>query len=129
MTEPISARLKTIFLVHAVFAGILGLLYLVVPERWGALVSWPPAEPFDHRIIGATFLAFGWASWLARKQTSWARVQVIVQMNVLWCTLATLLMVAGLVGGGLPALGWVYVVCVGAFALAFALSYLEHARA
>lgn len=128
MTAQISNRLKTIFMLYAIFAFILGFLYLLMPVAWGNLVDWIPAQPFDHRIIGAAFLAFGLGAWLAARKTSWDQVSVVVQMNLVWTVLATALMVWGMVAGGLPTLGWVYVVAVGGFALAFLMSYFEHSR-
>lgn len=126
MAGSVSKGLKTTFVLYAFFAGVLGLIYLVLPVAWGKLVGWPPGEAFDHRIIGATFLAFGFGSWLAARRQSWAEVCVVVQMNALWTGLATLLMVWGLVSGDLPTLGWVYVVAVGGFALAFISGYARH---
>ncbi len=129
MPASVSNRLRAIFLAYSIFAFVLGLLYLVVPERWGEMVDWVPAQPFDHRVIGAAFLAFGLGAWLARRESDWERVRVVVQMNMFWCLLAALLMAGGLLGGGMPTLGWVYVVAVGGFAVAFILSFFEHTRA
>ena len=128
MTRSISNRLKTVFMLYAIFAVVLGFLYLVMPVAWGNLVNWIPAQPFDHRIIGATFLAFGLGSWLAARKAAWDQVSLVVQMNVIWTVLATLLLLWGVSLGGLPTLGWVYVISVGAFAIAFVLAYLEHQR-
>lgn len=112
---------------HAIVGVALGAVYLVMPSAWGDLVGWPAAQPFDHRAIGAAFLAFGFSSYLASKTSSWSEVRILVLMEILFCTVATALMVWGLVIGLLPALGWLYVVLVGGFALAFGVGYSKHA--
>ncbi len=129
MSASVSSGLKTTLLLHALFAGILGVFYFAVPVRWGELVGWPPAQPLDHRVIGAAFLAFALASWLARGAGSWGEVRIVVAMHALFATLATLLLVWALLTADVPALGWVYVVIVGAFAVAFILAYRQHSSA
>lgn len=129
MPVEISPGLKLLFFIHCLVALLLGIAYLVFPVAWGELVGWPAAQPFDHRVIGVTFFAAALASWLASKATEWAAVSILVQMNALFSVLAALLCLWGVVAGGLPALGWVYVLILAAFAVAFIGNYLRHARA
>ena len=129
MATRVSSGLKTTFLLHALFGSILGAIYLLAPGRWGAIIGWPAAQPFDHRVIGCAFLAFGFASWLACGEDAWERVRIVVLMEILFCVLATLLMIWGLLTLPMPALGWLYVLAVGLFAAAFALFYRQHAGA
>ena len=126
MTSPVSTGLRVTFLLHALFGGILGLIYLLFPVAFGDLVDWPPAEPLDHRVIGSAFVAFAIASWLARGESEWPRVRIVTLMNAFWTSLATLLLAWSLLTIDVPLLGWIYVVAVGGFAVAFIFAYTSH---
>lgn len=126
MTRPLSSGLRSTFLLHALFGGVLGLIYLLLPVQFGDLVDWPATQPLDHRVIGAAFIAFAIASWLARGETEWSRVRIVTLMHIFWTSLATLLMAWSLLTAGVPVLGWVYVVAVAGFAIAFISAYRRH---
>ncbi len=98
---------------------LLGIVYLFFPAEFGERVGWPAEQPFDQRVIGSTFLAFALAAFLAARETEWARVRIVVRMSAFWTALAALLSVWGLLFGGLPTLGWVYVAMLAVFALLF----------
>ena len=128
MERSISSGLKTTFLGHSLVALVLGLVYLVVPTQFGDAVGWPAAQPFDHRVIGTVFIAFGLASALAYRQPLWESVKVVVQMQLAWTVLVSLLMLWGLLAGELPVFGWAYLALVGGFALLFFSFYRGHDR-
>ena len=128
MARPVSSGLKTTFLLFALFGGALGAIYFLVPVAFGDLVGWTPAEPLDHRVIGSTFLAFALASWLASRESEWSSVRIVTIMNGFWTSLATLLMAWSLLTTEIPTLGWVYVVSVGAFAIAFIVACTRHSK-
>ena len=129
MAGPVSSGLRATFLLHALFGGALGLLYLLVPVAWGRLIGWPPAQPLDHRVIGLAFFAFAVASWMARGVSSWSEVRIVTLMHAFWTSLATLLLAWTLLTQNVPALGWVYVAAVAGFALAFISAYSSHSNA
>ena len=128
MESSISSGLKTTFLVHSLVAFVLGLIYLVAPTQFGEAVGWPAAQPFDHRVIGAVFIAFGVASAQAYRQAVWESVKLLVQMQMTWTVLVSALMLWGLLAGDLPVLGWAYFVMVIGFALLFFSFYRGHER-
>jgi hypothetical protein len=81
-------------------------------------------------VIGVGFLAFAVASWLASRQSDWERVRIVVVMNLVFTVLATLLLLWGIFTiPSMPALAWVFVVVLGALAVAFAVGYRSHASA
>lgn len=126
MTRPVSSGLRLTFLLHALFGGVLGLLYLLAPEAFGNVVEWPAERPLDHRVVGLCFLAFAFASWLARSASEWSSVRIVTQMHVFWTSMAALLLAWSLLTQDVPVLGWIYVVAVGGFAVAFISAYTRH---
>ena len=128
MDQSVSSALRTTLLAHCLIAAVLGALYLAVPTQFGDAVGWPAAQPFDHRVIGTVFLAFAAASALASREQLWERVRVLVQLQIVWTVLASLLMLWGLLAGELPTLGWAYLVLVGGFASLFLAEYRGHTR-
>jgi Na+-driven multidrug efflux pump len=123
MEKQIQSGLKTTFFVHFIAALIFGLIYLLIPEVWANLISWPVKEPHVYRLLGANLLAFAVSSWFAYKETAWEKVKIVVQMEIALTILATLVMLWGLIFAGLPAIGWVNAVIFAAFAIAFAYFY------
>ncbi|HLE29917.1 MAG TPA: hypothetical protein VI793_17455 [Anaerolineales bacterium] len=123
MDRQVSRGLKTTFLVHFIVGGIFGLIYLLIPEAWGNLVAWPVKEPAIYRLIGAALLGFAASSWLAYRETAWEKVKIVVQMEIVWPILGTLVMLWGLIFAGLPAIGWLNAVILAGFAVAFSVFY------
>jgi hypothetical protein len=87
------------------------------------LISWPVTEPPIYRLLGAAILGFGTSSWLAYKETAWEKVRIVVQMEIAWTILGTLVVLWGLIFAGLPAFGWVNAVIMAGFAAAFSILY------
>jgi hypothetical protein len=125
MEKQISSGLKTTFLVHAIFGGISALIFLLIPDFVGELSSWPVKEPAMYRLAGAAVLGFATSSWLAYKEVAWEKVKIVVQMEIVWTILGTLVMLWGLIFAGLPATDWMNVVILGGFAVAFGYFYFR----
>ncbi len=125
MEKQISSGLKITFLAHVIVGVIFGLIYLLIPEVWGNLVNWPVKEPTPYRLVGAAILGFSTSSWLAYRETAWEKVKIVVQMEIVWTILGTLVMLWGLIFAGLPAIGWLNAVILGGFAVAFAVFYFR----
>ncbi len=127
MEKQILPGLKTTFLVHAIVGAVFGLLYLLIPETWGNLVGWQIQEPVAYRLIGAAILGFAASSWLAFNEPTWGKVKIVVEMEVVWTVLGTLVLLWGLLLAGLPTIGWVNAVILGGFAVAFGFFYFREA--
>ncbi|MGD2177921.1 MAG: hypothetical protein PVG71_08885 [Anaerolineae bacterium] len=123
MEKQISSGLKTTFLVHGVLGTIFGLFYLLIPHAWGNIIGQPIEEPALFRLLGAAILAFTTSSWLSYREEAWERVKIVVQMEIVWTILATLVTLWGLIFAGLPALEWMNAVILGGFAVAFSIFY------
>jgi hypothetical protein len=123
MDEQIPYGLKITFLVHAVAAGVFGLVFLLIPEMFGGMMGAPIKEPSTFRLVGAALVAFAASSWFAYRATVWERVKIVVQMEIVWTILGVLATLYGLVFEGLPAGDWMNVIILGAFAVAFIFFY------
>jgi hypothetical protein len=123
MEKQMSTGLRTTFLIHVIVAGIFGLALLFVPEWWLSLqgVSVPVVEPY--RLIGAAALAFATSSWLAYRAGVVEKVKIIVQMEIVWTILATIVFLWGLLSGVLPMSGVVNSIIMAAFSVAFIVFY------
>lgn len=123
MEKQVSSGLKTTFLVHFIVALVFGLIYLLIPDVWGNLIAWPVKEPAIYRLLGAALLGFGVSSWFSYKEATWEKVKIVVQMEIAWTILGTLVMLWGLIFAGLPVFGWANAVILAAFAVAFVYFY------
>ncbi len=122
MDKQISSGLKTTFLIHIIVGLIFGLGMLLFPMAWAAL-GVPVQEPEMYRLVGAAILGFASSSWWAYRETSWERVKIVVQMEIFWTVLATLVILWGLLFAGLPAIEWMNAIIMAAFAVAFSYFY------
>ncbi len=123
MEEKISSGLKATFLVHAIVGFIFSLIYLLIPERLGQLINWPTQETEVYRLIGAAVLGYSFSSWLAYKVENWQNIKIIVQMEIMWTVLATLVFLYGLIFADLPIFAWVYAAIFAGFAILFTVFY------
>jgi hypothetical protein len=116
----ISSGLKTLFLVHFIFALVFGLLYLFIPGIFLSLVGMSMKEDMPYRLIGAATLAFGASSWLCYQAAEWEKVKIIVMAEIAWTVLAALVSLYSLLFAGAPAGVWINVIIMAGFAAAFA---------
>jgi len=121
--KPIPSGLKTTFLVHVIVGLVFGLIYLLIPALFGKTTGWPMPDVYPYRIIGAAILAFTASSWLAYRAPVWDKVRIVVQLEIVWTVLNVLVGLWGLLFAGYPAIGWVNIVTMGAFAVAFGYFY------
>ena len=119
----IPAGLKTLFLVHFVVALFFGLGELLVPGALYQMLGVSISDPEPYRMIGAAVLAFGASSWWAYKAAEWDKVKIVVQTELVWTILASVLLLFGLLFLGRPAAEWLNFVIMAGFAAAFAYFY------
>jgi hypothetical protein len=125
MEKKIESGLKTTFLVHLIAGGLFGLTYLLIPEVFGNLVGWPVKDPFIYRLFGAALLSITSTSWFAYRATTWESVKIVLQMEIIWTILGTLVTVGGILMVGLPVMAWLNAAILAAFAVAFTYFYTK----
>jgi hypothetical protein len=124
MEKNILPGLKSLFLVHMIVGIIFGLIFLLIPEIWGNLIGWPVTEPVIYRLYAAALLGLTASSWFAYKETAWDRVKIVVQMEIIWLILGTLVTLWGLFFAGAPVFAsWLYFVILAGLAIAFSFFY------
>jgi hypothetical protein len=106
---------------------IFGIIHMLIPEAWRNLIGWPIKEPMPYRLIGAAILGVATSSWLAYNEAAWERVKIVVEMEIVWTVLGALVLLGGLFFASLPAIGWVNVIILGGFAVAFGLFFVREA--
>ncbi len=123
MSREILPGLRTTFLIHVIVAAIVGLGYLLVPELFLGIFGVPVADTFPWRTLGAATLAFGASSYWAWRETEWAAVKIIVETELVWTVLGTIVGVWGMLTLGYGPLAWVEPILLAAFAIAFGYFY------
>ena len=101
-----SRSLKVIFLIHAVFSAVLGVLFLVIPGRFLGLFGWAPIDPIISRLLGAALLALAWGSYRGSRAAERAQVAILVELEAVFCVLASLGLLRHLLAAGYPWYVW-----------------------
>lgn len=120
MENKIASGLKYTFLVHAIMMTIFALTYLFIPVLWGDLTGCLSNQvPQVFRLFGTAILGYAISSFFSYKENSWEKVKIVVQMNSIITILFVILLVLALTLWDLPSIGWMYVVVMSGFAIAF----------
>ncbi len=123
METQVRPALRITFLVHVIVAWVFGVVFLLTPETLLNAMGTTVQEPATWRLIGAALVGFGASSAFAYREKVWEKVKIVVQMEVVWCALAVLVLLWGLFYAGLPAADWMNVALMGAFGVAFGTLY------
>jgi len=101
-----SRSLKVIFLIHAVVSTVLGVLFLVIPGRFLGLFGWAPIDPIISRLLGAALLALAWGSYRGSRAAERAQVAILVELEAVFCVLASIGLLRHLLVAGYPWYAW-----------------------
>jgi hypothetical protein len=123
--KEIPKGLNTAFLIHAVVALIFGLPMLIVPGRFARLIHWSPIDPVVSRLLGAALLALAVSSWRAYKAATWEKVEIKVEIEIVFAILGVVGLLRHLLFLPTPAFAWVNLVILAAFAVAWIAFYLR----
>lgn len=125
MEKQISKGLKYTFLAHGILGLIFGLGDLLFPNLLESIYGSPVLDPGLYRVLGAAILAFTASSWLAYMETAWERVKIVVQMEMVWTILATLVILWVVFVEGRPMVDLGNAIVLGCFAAAFSFFYFR----
>ena len=142
MENAISKGLRNTFLAHTIVSAVLGLLLYVIPGRVLVLLGWVPekyevtvggttvsapgtllVDPVITRVLGAALLALAFAGFLGWRAKQRQEVSILVSLQFVFCVLALVAFLVRIVtlGLALPAIGWVLIIILLAFAVAWGL--------
>lgn len=123
MNEKIVKWLKLTFLIHF-FVGILfGIIYMIFPDFFFIIIGWTYNDPVITRVLGAAMIGFAMSSLLAWRETDWLKVKIIVQMEMVWLALGTIMLFISAFSYYTPIFIWVVIAIFLAFLIAFAYFY------
>ena len=125
MGAQVPQGLKTTFLVHFIFGLLFGLGFLFIPNILGGMYGLQVQQLDLTRLLGGALLGYAVSSWLCYRETEWGSVRIVVQIEIFWTILGTLIMLYALLFAGFPPLGWLNAVILAAFAVAFSWFYFR----
>lgn len=117
-----SKSLKYTFLIHGVVALVYGALILAMPGRFLGFFGWAPIDPLISRLLGAAMLALAWSSFRGWQATERKRVDILIEMEVIFTVLGSLGLLRHLVFPGFPYYVWLNF----AVLLVFAIVWIYH---
>jgi hypothetical protein len=120
---------KITFFARFVITGLVGLQHLLVPRLATVLAGIEITETVPWRLMGAALLGFAASSWMASRESVWARVRILVIMEIIWSALGALVILWGIAFEGLPPSEWLSVATLGGLAAAFAVFFSKMERA
>jgi hypothetical protein len=126
MDAPISNSLRVTFLVHTIVAVVIGAALWIIPGRILTFLGWVPEQVYIPqsdmsvpgstfvdgvliRVLGAALLALGYASFLGWRASRREQVNLLVQMEFVYCVLGTVAFLIGIfsMDRSVPVIGWV----------------------
>jgi hypothetical protein len=125
MQNKILPGLRTTFWVHLIVGAIFGLGYLLIPDTLLGIFGMQAADEVPFRMIGAAVCGFAASSFWATRETEWGRVKIVVQMEIVWTVLATLVYLFAILAAGYSASAWVGAIIMALFAVAFGYFYMQ----
>jgi hypothetical protein len=85
--------------VHAVVSAVFGGLLLAGPGRFLGWFGWAPIDPIISRLLGAALLALAWGSYRGWRAVERAQVAILIELEAVFCVLASLGLLAASAGG------------------------------
>jgi hypothetical protein len=102
-----SKMLKPTLLINMIIGIIVGLLLLIMPGRFLAVVGWAPIDPIVSRVLGAALLAMSWGDWRVWQASSRPEAKWLVEIQLGFTLLAAVGILRHLVEGGWPLMAWI----------------------
>lgn len=123
MKEKIVKWLKLTFLIHFFIGILFGIIYMIFPDFFFTLIGWTYNDPVATRVLGAAMTGFAISSLLAWRETDWLKVKIIVQMEMVWLVLGTVMLFISAFIFFPPIFIWFIIALFLAFVIAFAYFY------
>jgi hypothetical protein len=124
MNHEMPSGLRNTFLIHSIAMAFFAGIYMFFPVLWG---NWTGClsnrVPQVYRLWGLTILGYAITSFLACRETTWEKVQIVAQMERIISALFPVALLLALLFWDLPAIGWMPLVVMSGFAIAFNVCY------
>jgi hypothetical protein len=123
----VSKGLKSLFLIHGIFALFFGFLFCFAPLRYVELFKYfGPVNLFPLRLLGAFILVLGFKDWFCFTSSRWDEVRIVVIMEIALTILATIACLSVLYFTWAPSDVWICYVIFPVFAVAWIYFYIEY---
>jgi hypothetical protein len=120
MMKEYPKALRTVFIIHAIIAILVGIQHIFFPHLPGDLTGVELPAPILYRILGAAVFAFGLSSALAAKAKYWENIRILLPMEIIWSLLGAIIISWGIISKKLPGIEWPNAILLFIFALLFA---------
>ena len=108
---------------------MFSLTYIFTPVLWGDLTGCLSNQvPQIFRLMGTVILGYAISSFLAYRENMWEKAKITAQMNCVITALFPIMLVLALFFWDLPSIGWMYVVLMLEFAIAFNYFYFKEVK-
>lgn len=101
----VSKNLRTWFVIHFIADFLFGIPLLIAPVWMLTLFRWPNIDPFTARMVGAALIGIGGESLLGRNANA-ETFRAMLNLKLLWASTAIIGMVATMLSGSYPLIGW-----------------------
>ena len=128
MVDQISKQLNIMFLIHFFVSILFGIVFLIFVEGFVAFIQWPYLDPVVGRLLGAALIGFAATSLLAWRETEWAKVKIIVQMEIVWCAIGSIVCLVCVFLFPLPFFTWINIIILIFFLIVFSWYYFTHEK-
>ena len=128
MVDKISKQLNIMFLVHFFISILFGIVFLIFIEAFKDFIQWPYLDPVAGRLLGAGLIGFASSSLLAWRETEWLKVKLVVQMEIVWCAIGSIVSLISAFLFPVPIFIWVMIIIYLFFLIVFAWYYFQHER-
>ena len=123
MADEYGIILRITFLIHIIIGFIFGLGLLILPDMLMTTFGFTFLDPVP-RMFGAIMLALTIGSILALMTKEWARVKILVEIELIWSILGSIVVAYHMI---IPPLlniyGWIVVAILLVLFFLFLLSY------
>ncbi|MFW9949287.1 MAG: hypothetical protein ACFFKA_04070 [Candidatus Thorarchaeota archaeon] len=128
MSSEILKSLKIILLVQAAIFVLFGIFFTFFIEAYVLLFSWPHLDPTAGRFIGVIFISFAFVAVLVWREKEWARIELLVILDILMCILGAIIMIFGVFLDNTGWAGWFNFALMLAFFLLLLFSYISQIK-
>lgn len=128
MAEEYGILLRITFIIHVIVGFIYGLGFLLIPDFLAPMFGLSFTDP-TVRVFGAMMIAFTIGSLLCLMAKEWARVKVVVEMELIWTVLGAIVMAYHILFPPLyNANAWINVGILLLLFFLFLISYIREVR-
>jgi O-antigen/teichoic acid export membrane protein len=123
-----SSFLKYTLIVFAIVTLLFGVPLLLAPGKFLLAFGWAPVDPFISRMLGAALIGLAWACLRAVQPAHQEKARLLVEINAVFCSLATIGLLRHLLFAWYPLMVWIVALIYATFAFLFIYHWIARPR-